>query len=506
MAVLTWRNVNAPSAAGLSELRAANALTSQGIQGLNTGIDRFREGRSDMAEAELAQRIQRLGGYDQLQQAQQSGSLFDGINASNLTPDALGRISDQSDSLLQRSIQEEGLNQSRTIFGNQQDDRASEQAATPAVTQLLQAAASGDRNAVQRIYAEYGDTLSNLPLDQLQNVSTRVMDLEQGRSSINNQLHGQQIASSRLGLDTRRLANQEAKTAYNREQTALQSQQSNAVAQGINALLLGSNNADDAVANYNTLVNSDVGQQFTPQMRQELIQAVNQSFPGALGSREVDEAALDGVSHPVLSLINNSVNENTNAIAQSGAPTYVDDLSTARSAPRTSPIEVSQGIAELTGMEVTDVQDELNRILRRPGVDGNANVAGVILQHSLDTTGPSAIDVGLRGPFAENRIAFDRNAIDSGVDYLSNQGPNSNFAVNERVSSNTQNLRGLEQELREEVVKLQAAQRRAAANPGLANSVTRQENRVERISERIQEAVARADADRTRLREARNRN
>ena len=154
-------------------------------------------------------------------------------------------------------------------------------------------------------------------------------------------------------------------------------------------------------------------------------------------------------------------------------------------------------------MEVTDVQSELNRILRQPGVDGNANVAGVILRHSLDTTGPSALDVGLRGPFAENRIAFDRNAIDSGVDYLSNQGPNSNFAVTERVSSNTQNLRGLEQELREEVVKLQEAQRRAEANPGLTNSVTRQQNRVDRIAERIQEAVERANADRTGIRPTR---
>jgi len=503
MAVLTWRNVNAPSAAGLSELRAANALISQGIQGLNTGIDRFREGRSDMAEAELAQRIQRLGGYDQLQQAQQSGSLYDGINASNLTPDALGRISDQSDSLLQRSIREEGLNQSRTTFGNQQDDRASEQAATPAVAQLLQAAASGDRNAVQRIYAEYGDILSNLPLDQLQSVSTGAMNLEQGRSGINNQLASQQIAQSRLGLDARRLANQEAETAYNREQVALERQQLNNLAQAENAILLGSNNADDAVANYNTLVNSDVGQQFTPQMRQGLIQAVNQAFPGAFGEREVNEAMEANVTHPVLSLINNSVNENTNAIAQSGAPTYVDDLSTARSAPRTSPFEVSQELAELTGLDVTRVQDQLNRILREPGVDGNANVAGVILQHSLDTVGPSAIDVGLRGPFAENRIGFNQNAIDAGVNYLSNQGQNSNFAVAERVNTNTQTLRGLEQDLRQEVVKLQEAQRRAEANPGLSNSVTRQQNRVDRISERIQEAIERADADRTGIRSTR---
>lgn len=505
MAVLTWRNVNAPSSAGLSELQAANALTSQGIQTLNAGIDRFREDRSDLAEAEVAQRVQRLGGYDQLQQAQQSGSLFEGINSSHLTPDALGRINDQSDALLRRSVQEEGLNQSRTIFGNQQDDRANEQAATPVVAQLLQAASSGDRNAVQRIYAEHGDTLSSLPLDQLQSVSTGAMSLEQGRSGINNQLASQRIAQSRLGLEARRLANQESQTAYNRQQASLQNQQSEILAQGINALLLGSNTGDDAVANYNTLVNSEVGEQFTPAMRNQLIGVINQNFPGALGAREVNEAMAANVTHPALSLINNSVNENINAIAQSGAPTYVDDLREARQASRASPIEVSQGLAELTGMKVTDVQNELNRILRQPGVDGNANVAGVILQHSLDTTGPTAMDLTLRGPFAENRISFNRNAINSGIDYLSNQGPNSNFAVNEHVSGNTQNLRGLEQELREEVVKLQEAQRRADANPGLANSVARQESRVERISERIQEAVARADAERNRLRETRNR-
>lgn len=497
MAVLTWRNVNAPSGAGLQALQAANDTTTQGIDMINASLDRFREGRSDLAEAELAQRMLGITDYDQLQQARQSGSLSEGINSSHLTPAALGRINEQSDSLLRRNIQQEGLNQSRTTFENQQDDRTSEQAATPAIAQLFEAAANGDRGAIQRIYAEHGDIISNLPLDRLQSVSTGALDLEQGRSSINNQLHSQQIASGRLGLDARRVANAEANTAYNREQTALQAQQAGILAQAENALLLGSNNADDAVANYNTLVNSEVGEQFTPQMHQELIQAVNQNFPGAIGSRESDEAALDNVSHPVLSLINNSVSENTNAIAQSGAPTYVDDLSTARSAPRTSPFEVSQGLAELTGMEVTDVQDRLNRILREPGVDGNANVAGVILQHSLDTVGPSAIDIGLRGPFAENRVGFNQNAIDSGVNYLSNQGQNSNFAVAERVNSNTQTLRGLEQDLRQEVVKLQEAQRRAEANPGLSNSVTRQQNRVDRISERIQEAIERADADRT---------
>lgn len=497
MAVLTWRNVNAPSGAGLQAIQEANNSTTQGIDMISASLDRFREDRSDIAEAELAQRMLGITDYDQLQQARQSGSISEGINRSHLTPAALGRINEQSDSLLRRNIQQEGLNQSRTTFGNQQDDRASEQAAAPAIAQLLEAAANGDRGAIQRIYAEHGDIISNLPLDRLQSTFTGAMDLEQGRSSMNNQLHSQEIASSRLGLDARRLANQEAETAYNREQTTLEAQQDDILAQGINALLLGSNNADDAVANYTTLVNSEVGEQFTPAMRSELIGAMNENFPNAFGSRELDEAALDNVTHPVLSLLNNSVNENTNAIAQSGAPTYVDDLSTARSAPRTSPFEVSQDLAELTGLDVTKVQDQLNRILREPGVDGNANVAGVILQHSLDTVGPSAVDVGLLGPFAENRVGFKQNAIDSGVNYLSNQGQNSNFAVAERVISNTQTLRGLEQDLRQEVVKLQEAQRRAEANPALANSVSRQQNRVDRISERIQEAIERADADRT---------
>lgn len=513
MAVLTWRNVNAPSGAGLQALQAANDTTTQGIDMINASLDRFREGRSDLAEAELAQRMLGITDYDQLQQARQSGSLSEGINSSHLTPAALGRINEQSDSLLRRNIQQEGLNQSRTTFKNQQDDRTSEQAATPAIAQLFEAAANGDRGAIQRIYAEHGDSISNLPLDRLQSVSSGAMDLEQGRAGINNQQHSQQIASGRLRLAARRVANAEANTAYNREQTALQTQQNDLLAQARNALLLGSNDADDAMANYTTIVNSEAGAQFTPQMLNGLLKDIEDNFPGATGSREVDEAALDNVSHPVLSLINNSVNENTNAIAQSGAPTYVDDLSTARSAPRTSPIEVSQGLAERTGLDVTDVQRELRRILREPGVDGNANVAGVILEHSIGNADPSALDYAAYvSPAAylarelwggDDEIGFNQNAIDSGVNYLSNQGQNSNFSVAERVNTNTQTLRGLEQDLRQEVVKLQEAQRRAEANPGLSNSVTRQQNRVDRISERIQEAIERADADRTRIRSTR---
>lgn len=504
MAVLTWRNVNAPSGGAVRDLTTANNVTNSGFESLNQSLDKFQAGRSNMAESELTRRMLAQPNYDQYREAQASGELTDGINVNHLTSEALGRVNNQTNSLLQRSVQEEGLKQSRTTFGNQQDDRANEQAAAPIVNELYQAASRGDTDAVNSLYAQHGDLLSSVPLDRLQSIATGSMDLEQGRSGINNQLHGQRMAEANYGLAARRVANSERKAS----QDALNK---NLTAGFVN--LLG--RSATSPADFERLYEAEVGNNpdIPITVKQEVWEEGLDLFPGSYGIGEASgsrsgsgsnangEEGLPAVRDSDLLTARTTLADNNFDRATRGAPTYYRSMMQNINDPRTT-AEVAQELRSGVAADIpqTDLSDAIEQVQNATQLPPAA--AGAIVTDSIMSDRGfirDGIEMALYGPGANlDRYGINNERLEASIAEVTSKKTQDNVFADQLgqeyqagVKTESNRLEGL---LRQKA----SVERRAQNNPRLGQSLDNLEEEIQEARRSLRRALE-SDAGRRSL-------
>lgn len=164
MAALTWREVSAPNFSGVGESqRAAAALLANGFDGLRGALSDMKKNQMQTGSNELLSRVSQYTDAAALGEAQRSGALYQGLDLSKITPDAIQYAAEHQNRLLRND--EQGLvNQGRGIANNtnqfaltttQRDDQQAQArlaAQGPAADLLAQArtlAGSGDAAKVE---------------------------------------------------------------------------------------------------------------------------------------------------------------------------------------------------------------------------------------------------------------------------------------------------------------------------------------------------------------------
>lgn len=140
MAVLTWKNVDAPN------LNGAGALIEGATNSFNAAMDNL------MVNAERAA-AQRRSGYSSralaglagVQNAEDVGSYIQGLNAEELTPEALAVMMQQPGVLLERAAKQVALDDARGDLQYEQDTRAGALQAAAARAEAQRLSVLGDR-------------------------------------------------------------------------------------------------------------------------------------------------------------------------------------------------------------------------------------------------------------------------------------------------------------------------------------------------------------------------
>lgn len=140
MAVLTWKNVDAPN------LNEAGALIAGATDSFNAAMDNLRVN----AERAAAQRrsgysSRALAGLAGVQNAEDVGGYIQGLNAEELTPEALSVMMQQPGVLLERAAQQTALEDSRGDLQYEQDTRAGALQAAAARAEAQRLSVLGDR-------------------------------------------------------------------------------------------------------------------------------------------------------------------------------------------------------------------------------------------------------------------------------------------------------------------------------------------------------------------------
>lgn len=140
MAVLTWKNVDAPN------LNEAGALIAGATDSFNAAMDNLRVN----AERAAAQRrsgysSRALAGLAGVQNAEDVGGYIQGLNAEELTPEALSVMMQQPGVLLERAAQQTALEDTRGDLQHEQDTRAGALQAAAARAEAQRLSVLGDR-------------------------------------------------------------------------------------------------------------------------------------------------------------------------------------------------------------------------------------------------------------------------------------------------------------------------------------------------------------------------
>lgn len=493
MAVLTWRNVNAPSGAALGGINAAQNQVSRGFNDLNASLDKFQTGRSNMAEASVAQRMLQQQDYDGFREAQQSGQLMEGVNPNHLTAEALGRINEYGDNLLRRTASEEALSQSRTTFGNNQDDRASEEAASPIVAQLYQAASNGDTNTVNRLYAEHGDVLSSVPLDRLQSIATGSMGLEQGRSGINNQLHSQRMSEANYGLAARRVANAEANTNTARQTEAQKVFNQNLTDGFVNLLGRSATSPED----FERLYEAEIGNNpdIPVSVKQNVWEQGINLFPGSYGIGSASNSGSGGrsstsgenatpIADPDLSTARTALADINFDTATRGAPTYYRSMMANIDDPSTT-AEVTQNLKGSVAADIpeTDISSAIERVRRETGLPPAA--AGAVVNDAIGVDRSpfrDGIEMALRGPAANlQRYGINPERLEASITEIASNKPQDNLFVDQLGQEFNAEVQAESNRLEQLLRQKSNLERRAENNPRLQGSL-------ENLNSEIQDA------------------
>ncbi|WP_244832412.1 hypothetical protein [Caballeronia sp. TF1N1] len=214
MAVLTWRNVDAPQDRGnsaISGLTAAARLFDNGASGLGDAIGRFGTQQTDLANNAAVQAASRFQDSDQLKAALSDGSLFaglQGVDPTRVDAKTTGLLNARVGDLLanttselnnqstrqQMDVRGEKLMEDQYAFGRTKDQNALIDAARPAANALALASYNRDPAAIAAASAD--PSLARLPADVFQKLMTDATSQQQGRAT----LTGTDLSNQGTGL------------------------------------------------------------------------------------------------------------------------------------------------------------------------------------------------------------------------------------------------------------------------------------------------------------------
>lgn len=217
MAQLTWRNVDAPSGSASQQgIRDTAALFGNAANSLSQGLAGFGKAQQDQTTAAVLQNALRYTDPTSYQQALQSGALTQGIDPTNLTPEALRDLSARSTDLLNNATQQStldyrnyGLDRTKTLDANSD-------AAAPIIAQINAAYAQGNRGLGDQLTNSNQALLGRLTPEQTQTLNNNNAGLNTRQLSDTGQQLRNSASQFELGKDM---------TNYGRQETANRIQQ-----------------------------------------------------------------------------------------------------------------------------------------------------------------------------------------------------------------------------------------------------------------------------------------
>ncbi len=195
MAALTWRNVDAPDfGRALEGVQQFNQMLGQAFSTAKQGINEFDAEKSKQVNAALQLQLASATTPEEVKAIQ--AQLASNPDARRLSAETLGQVGSRATNILNQQqlalgIKGETANQewAGTTRGRQVTQWAATDAVRPVLAQI--AAARGDQDAIQKIYAQNQNLLGNITPEELMRVS------EFGTKQITDDLG---IQSSRLGI------------------------------------------------------------------------------------------------------------------------------------------------------------------------------------------------------------------------------------------------------------------------------------------------------------------
>lgn len=254
MAQITWRNVDAPDFSGaLDGIKTAAYLFGNAGKTLSDGLGDFRQYEQEQAANAATQNALKYTDPAAYQAALADGSLFNGVDTSQLSARTMNALSGRTSDLINNALNQESLDYKNYTFGREKTQNAALDAAAPVMAQISNAYASGDTRTAQRLMSENQDLLGGLTPDQI-------------------------MAFNRenLGNTGTNLQNQSRAFELSRDQTnyAQERQIQAALGQVMNNSLTGT----DVLTNASQLM-----QGMDPNTRAAFMGRINQMMPGTFG-------------------------------------------------------------------------------------------------------------------------------------------------------------------------------------------------------------------------------
>lgn len=185
MAILTWRNVDAPNFSGALEgYRTASQLLSNAVKSGQDAVGAYTQANSDAADRAIMNRALGVQGSEEYRNALASGSLV-GPDGQNASMKMLGDLDTRTGTLLNRDVVRENLGQTQYTNQRGRERDAAEDAAGPDAAKARLLGRNNNQVELNKLY-ETSPTLRNLRQDQLATLMTGVDNLStsfQGRRS-----------------------------------------------------------------------------------------------------------------------------------------------------------------------------------------------------------------------------------------------------------------------------------------------------------------------------------
>lgn len=267
MSQITWRNVDAPSFAGVGDsIRTMGNMLDRGTAGLSDALGNFQTAARQDVGNQVMQNALRYQDPTEYRNALASGALFEGVDPSLVSNRTLENLDNRAGTLLNQAGQQGTNDYNAYRFNRLQTTDANMDAASPALRQLAMAYQTGDPKQIQAAQSQVGDVLNTLPGEQALDIMGRLQG--QSGSGINQ-------ARSRFDLGTamRDDADQQAATGVMAQITR------------------GAENPNDA-----RILSEAYSQQLSPTAQARLQGMLAKAYPGVYGNNVTSAPGTAGTS------------------------------------------------------------------------------------------------------------------------------------------------------------------------------------------------------------------
>lgn len=214
MAILNWRNVDAPDFRGAVDTRRTVAqLLQNAFGGLSDGLGTFDTRQQDITDRAVLANAAQMQDADALRAAIANGAVYNGLDPAAMSTKGISSLGSRvGDLLTQRNQEIFGDNNQYNLERKRVED-AGMDAARPAIAALNSAVASGDQRAIAA--ARANPALQSLPADQL----SRLLS-----GSVNTESNVLGNTNTRIGIrnaEETRMALKTAEDAYFRDRASI---------------------------------------------------------------------------------------------------------------------------------------------------------------------------------------------------------------------------------------------------------------------------------------------